>query len=101
MTMLKILTLGADLGSVWLCCEDSAPTFDVGCMINCGNIAMQFAPAVSHYWLHIAYPGELDHISWEDRVVGAMRKAILTLLHGEDVAVYSRHGPQIGERECM
>ena len=99
--MLKLVTLGAGLGSAWLCCEDSAATADVGCMINCGNIAMQFAPAVSHYWLHIAYPRELDRISWEDRVVGAMRKAILALLHREDVAVYSRYGPQIGGRECV
>ena len=100
MVLLRFLALGAGLGSVWLCCKSQAEQADVGCAINCADFVTQYRRGVQPYWLHIAYHGPLDFTSWQDRLMGAMRILLETLLRGEDVAVHCKHGSQIG-KECL
>ena len=92
MTMLKLLALSASLGCVWVCSEGGAATADVGCAINCADFTMQYRLGVKSYWLHIAYHGGLSHTSWQDRVMGAMRMVLRTLLSKADAAVHCRQG---------
>ena len=92
MTMLKLLALGAGLGSVWLCSRDGAATAEVRCAVNCADFPIQYKARVRSFWLHIAYRGRLDGTNWQDRVMGAMRIVLRTLLEGEDVAVHCKHG---------
>ena len=94
MAMLKLLALGAGLGSLWVCDRDGAATAQVGCAVNCADFTMQYQDGVKPFWLHIAYHGQLDRSSWLDRVMGAMRLVLRTLLEGKDVAVHCLHGPQ-------
>ena len=100
MTMLKLLALGAGLGGIWVCSKDGAATAEVGCAINCADFAMQYQRGVKPYWLHIAYHGRLDHTTWQDRVMGAMRMVLRTLLAGEDAAVHCTHGHH-KEKICL
>ena len=91
--MLKLLALGAGLGCIWVCSKDGAATANVGCAINCADFTMHYQHGVKPYWLHIAYHGRLGGTTWQDRVMGAMRLVLRTLLRGEDVAVHCKHGP--------
>ena len=100
MTMLKLLPLGAGLGSIWICSRQGAATAHVGCAINCANFCMQYMRGVKPFWLHIAYHGCLDGYTWHTRVMAAMRMALATLLRGEDVAVHCVHGTLIGNIVC-
>ena len=93
MKKVKLLALGAGLGDVWICSKKAAATADVGCAINCADFTMEYQIGVKPYWLHISFHGSLDRTSWQDRVMGAMRLVLQTLLRGEDVAVHCRHGP--------
>ena len=99
MTMLKLVTLGIGLTAIWICSKQGAASADVGCAINCADFTMKYQPGVKSYWLHIAYHGRLDGTTWQDRVMGAMRMVLQTLLRGEDVAVHCKHGPQM-EKMC-
>ena len=93
MTKLKLLALGAGLGSVWVYSKQEVATADVGCAINCADFTMGYEIGVKPYWLHISYHGRLDSTSWQDRVMGAMRLVLQTLLRGQDVAVHCKQGP--------
>ena len=93
MTKLKLLELGEGLGSVWVYSAEEVATADVGCAVNCADFTMKYQIGVKPYWLHIAYLGRLDGMSWQDRVMGAMRLVFRTLLEGQDVAVHCRHSP--------
>ena len=93
MTMLRLLAL-AGLGSVWVCSSGSAVTARVGCAINCADFTMRYQKKVRPFWLHIAYHGRLSDSTWQDRVLGAIRVVLQTLLRGEDVAVHSNRGTQ-------
>ena len=95
MVLLRILVLGAALGDVWLCSRDRAEQAYAGCAINCAGFVTTYRDGVKPYWLHIAYHGELNFISWQDRVLGAMRMVLETLLRGEDVVVHCEHGSQM------
>lgn len=90
--MLKLLALGAGLGCIWVCSQEGAAMAEVGCAINCADFTMRYQPWVRPYWLHIAYHGRLEHSSWQDRVMGAMRRVLQTLLDGDDAAVHCKHG---------
>ena len=90
---MKLLALGAGLGDVWICSKEGAATADVGCAINCADFTMEYLIGVKPYWLHVSFHGYLDRTSWQDRVMGAMRLVLQTLLRGEDVAVHCIHGP--------
>ena len=65
---------------------------------------MKYQRGVEPFWLHIAYHGKVDcgrgEISWQDRVLGAMRVVLRTLLRGEDVVVHCRAGPQMAKVVC-
>ena len=102
MTKLKLLTLG--VGSVWVCSWQAAQTANVGCAINCANFTAEYQRGVEPFWLHIAYHGKVDcgrgEISWQDRVLGAMRVVLRTLLRGEDVVVHGGDGPQMAKVVC-
>ena len=100
MTLLRLLALGAGLGSVWVCSKEGAATADVGCAINCADFTMKYQEGVQPYWLHIAYHGKLGKVTWQDRVLGAMRLVLRTLLRGADVVVHCAHGPQIEKVVC-
>ena len=93
MTKLKLLALGEGLGSIWVHSQQVVATADVGCAINCADFTMRYQSGVKPYWLHIAYHGRLDRTSWLDRVMGAMRLVLQTLLEEKDVAVHCKHGP--------
>ena len=95
MVLLRILVLGFGLGNVLLCSRDRAAQADVGCAINCADFVMTYRPGVKPYWLHIAYHGPLNGTNWQDRVLGAIRMVLETLLRGEDVVVHCAHGSQI------
>ena len=86
--------MGAGLGSVWVCSKAGMATADMGCAINCADFTMRYQPGVKPYWLHIAYHGRLDHTTWQDRVLGAMRLVLKTILGGEDAGVHCMHGPR-------
>ena len=98
MTFLKLLVLGAGLGSVWVCSNEYVKMVDIGCAINCADFIMQYQPGVKPYWLHIAYHGRLASTwqtsTWQSRVMGAMRLVLKTILGGEDAAVHCAHGHQ-------
>ena len=101
MTMLGVWVCGDDgLGCIWVCGEGGAATADVGCAINCADFTMQYRRGVKPYWLHIAYHGRLDHTTWLDRVMGAIRVVLRTLLAGEDSAVHCKHGHH-KEKICL
>ena len=100
MTRLKLLTLGVGVGSIWVCSWEAAETANVGCAINCADFTMTYQRGVQPFWLHIAYHGMLDNVTWQDRVLGAMRLVLRTLLRGEDVVVHCAHGPQIERVVC-
>ena len=93
MTMLKLLALGAGLGSVWVSSWWEAETADVGCMINAADWTMTYRYAEKNFWLHVAYHGVCSDKTWQDRVLCAMRLALQTLLEGKDVAVHCAQGP--------
>ena len=95
MVLLKFLVLGAGLGDIWLCSRHRAEQADVGCAINCADFVTTYRPGVKPYWLHIAYHKPLNGTSWQDRVLGAMRMVLETLLRGEDVVVHCAHGSHI------
>ena len=99
---LKLLTLG--VGSIWVCSWQAAQTANVGCAINCAGFTMTYQRGVEAFWLHIAYHGTLDcgrgKICWQDRVLGAIRLVLRTLLRGEDVVVHGAHGPQMAKVVC-
>ena len=99
MTMLRLLALGAGLGSIYVCSKEAAATADVGCAINCADFTMRYPRGVKPFWLHIAYHGRLDGTHWQDRVMGAMRMVLGTLLEGKDVVVHCAHGPH-GKKVC-
>ena len=92
MTKLKLLALGGGLGSVWVYSKEEVATADVGCAVNCADFTMRYLRGVRPYWLHISYHGRLGGTCWQDRVMGAMRLVLQTLLRGEDVAVHCKHG---------
>ena len=102
MTMLKLLTLG--VGSVWVCSWQAAQEANVGCAINFADFTVKYQRGVEAFWLHITYHGTLDcgrgKITWQDRVLGAMRLVVRTLLHGEDVVVHCHAGPQMAKVVC-
>ena len=100
MTKLKLLTLGVGLGSIWVCSWEAAETANVGCAINCADFTMTYQRGVQPFWLHIAYHGMLDRVTWQDRVLGAMRLVLRTLLCGEDVVVHCAAGPQMEKVVC-
>ena len=95
MTMLKLLTLGVGLGNVWVCSWEAAGTAKVGCAINCADFTMRYQPGVEPFWLHIAYHGTMGSVTWQDRVLAAMRLVLRTLLRGADVVVHCAHGSQM------
>ena len=99
MAMLRLLALGAGLGSVWLCNKQGAATAQVGCAVNCADFTMRYQDGVQPFWLHIAYHGRLDRTSWHDRMVGSLRMVLRTLLDGKDVAVHCLHGAH-GKMAC-
>ena len=72
--------------------KDDVAAAQVGCAVNCADFTMEYRRGVKPYWLHIAYHGRLDHTTWQDRVMGAMRMVLRTLLAGEDAAVHCKHG---------
>ena len=80
MTKLKLLTLG--VGSIWVCGWEGAQTVSAGCAINCADWIMDYHGRMEPFWLHIAYHGTLDcgrgKITWQDRVLGAMRLVVRT-----------------------
>ena len=102
MTKLKLLSLG--VGSVWVCNWQAAETVNVGCAINCADFAMKYQQGVEPFWLHIAYHGKVccgqGEISWQDRVLGAMRVVLRTLLRREDVVIHGSDGPQMAKVVC-
>ena len=102
MTKLKLLTLG--VGSIWVCGWEGAQTASAGCAINCADWIMDYHGRMEPFWLHIAYHGTLDcgrgKITWQDRVLGAMRLVVRTLLRGQDVVVHSNAGPQMATVIC-
>ena len=93
MTMLKLLALGAGLGHIWVCSYEGAANTSFGCAINCADYVMEYPRGLQSYWLHVAYHGCCRGFTWRDRVMGAMRMALKTLLEGKDVAVHCVHGP--------
>ena len=95
MVLLRILVLGAALGDVLLCSRDRAEQAYAGCAINCADFVTTYRDGVKPYWLHIAYHRQLSGTSWQDRVLGAMRMVLETLLRGEDVVVHCEHGSQM------
>ena len=100
-TMLKLLTLGVGLGSIWVCSWEAAQAAtNVGCAINCADFTMKYQEGVQPYWLHIAYHGKLGKVTWQDRVLGAMRLVLRTLLRGADVVVHCAQGPQMEKVVC-
>ena len=100
MTKLKLLTLGK--ASVWVCDWEAAQTVNAGCAINCTE--WEYQGVMKSFWLHIAYHALLDcgrgEITWQDRVLGAIRLVLRTLLRGEDVVVHGTHGPQMAKVVC-
>ena len=101
MVLLRLLVFGLGLGDVFICDRNRAAEADVGCAINCADFQMDYRPGVKPYWLHIAYHGWLDSTSWQDRILGAMRTVLQTLLRGQDVVVHCAHGPQIENIMCV
>ena len=102
-SMLHKIWNGADhgLGSIWICDKRTAKTADwPGCSINCANKPVRYPRGVRPYWLHIAFHGLLDNTTWQDRVLGALRLVMETLLGGQDVLVHCAQGHQIG-KECV
>ena len=100
MTKLKLLTLGRGLGSIWVCSWEAARTANVGCAINCADFTMTYQPGVVPFWLHIAYHGTLGRVTWQDRVLSAIRLVLRTLLRGEDAVVHCAHGPHMEKVVC-
>ena len=90
----EFLKLGAGLGTVLVCSETGAAGADVGCAINCAYHPITYKKGVRVFWLNIPYHGEIDGLTWADRVMGAMRVAMETLLKGQDVALHCIHGPR-------
>ena len=89
---------GHGLGSIWFCDEHAAKTVDwPGCVINCAHYTMKYRKGPRPYWLHISFHGQLDKTKWIDRVLGALRLVMETLLRGEDSLVHCRQGHQIGK----
>ena len=112
-TKLNLLTL-VGLGSIWVCSWQAAKTANAGCAINCADWTMTYQQGVQPFWLHIAYHGMLGEqghrsqghlvtgheVTWQRRVLGAMRLVLRTLLRGEDVVVHCAHGPQMEKVVC-
>ena len=100
--MLKLLTLG--VGSIWVCSWQAAQTLNVGCAINCADFPVKYQRGVVPFWLNIAYHGKVDcglgEFSWTDRVLGAMRVVLRTILRGEDVVIHCTCGPQMAKVVC-
>ena len=71
---------------------------------DCADWTVNYHRGVELFWLHIAYHGTLDcgrgKITWQDRVLGAMRLVVRTLLRGQDVVVHSNAGPQMATVIC-
>ena len=89
---------GHGLGSIWFCDEHAAKTVDwPGCVINCTHYTVKYRKGPRPYWLHISFHGQLDKTRWIDRVLGALRLVMETLLRGEDSLVHCRQGHQIGK----
>ena len=102
-TKLNLLTL-VGLGSIWVCSKGAAETANVGCAINCADFITTYQQGVRPFWLHIAFHGKLGEqghkVTWQDRVLGAMRLVLRTLLRGEDVVVHCAAGPQMEKVVC-
>jgi len=101
MTMLRLLAFGVGLGSLWVCSREGVASAEVGCAINCADWTMEYQRGVKPYWLHIAYHGRLDSTNWRDRVMGAMRLVLQTLLRGEDAAVHCAAGLRRERGVCL
>ena len=92
--MLKVLTLRAGLGSIWVTGKDDAAAAQVGCAVNCADFTMSYQHGVKPFGLHIAYHGKLGSSRWHTRVMVAMRRVLQTLLDGHTVVVHCMRGPQ-------
>ena len=73
----------------------------VGYIVNCADKSYSWHPFCVRFWLNVGYQNTFRSITWEDRMITAVKLVLAALMFGEGVLLHCRQGKHRSGGFCI
>ena len=73
----------------------------VGFISNCADTSYSWHPFCVRFWLNLGYKGAVQKVSWEDRMIMAVKLVLAAMMFGESVLLHCRQGKHRSGGFCV